>query len=1060
MPVLTQDASKAAVVNGQEVVHAALAEIVKWDEGPDGSLYVYGRASTPEVDTDDQIVAADWSGKALQQWLEEAPALRVQHNPSRDPAGSGVSVEVNRDGDGAHWVKAVVDEPVAQRLVKKRHLRAFSVGIAKPVIERDATGKARGGIIKGGRIVEVSLVDSPANRSCFLEIAKAAGDDGHAEFTGKVYGAGTLTKDAKPRAPKTVTVELPKGMSLSIKPSDLAKLATFKQRLATGGTVRAAPASAGTDTDGPELVAIKAVEAGAYKRDIDTATRRRLASEGRALPDLSYPVETREDAGNAVTLALSGHGDVAAAKRLIRRIARKEGWQDILDRLKGAGKKATAGKTAAPQVVKCDTCDGEGMSGGKPCPDCKKGKRMAKRAARKALTGPDVAKKKLKALCPECGAKQNREHKHCPECGHQLPAMAPQVHKNHDFVCLGCGKELDKGEKFCPECGKENPGHNPMADKKIPANKTAPAGARKDRVAKGRKDSGKPKGKTPAGASGAVSAPEAPAGAHREPDGAAVEAFEDDAGMQDGDHEAPAHLEALTGAGKAARPAAAKGKRGKKGKGKKGKPFSGQQAPPFGKDGDEDGGERSEKAAAFESSPDVLTSLRLKTLGVPLQLGVTHDLLCPAYSPGEVAVCHPQASLKSLDLGAWQARTMDDAASLPVTEAAKGLDLWNAALALKQADPSDLADLREGLHKAFRDANPGPGTFPTPTQIGPQQFHRPYLSDGHAAASPGHDGPNHAALPATGGIHPEQYRRGYLAAGHADDSPANTHPAGPMPAPDRTGAPTSGPARTYYRNTARESAAHAMSLMHDHIAAVFPDLCPMHASDNFASHPVPTPEGVPAVTPAPGTRGLGKSAKKNAKAQARQAERKAVQAGKRKAAKIRKKTRGRRRALEAKVLKGTITVDAARAKLGLDPVTQPPVTKATGTAEAIPGTVEHTLTGAPTPEDFAAAVAKATRPLLRQIGQQGKALKRQRKMLDAIAGQPDTAGAPFRGVALTKTSAPPAGDMPDVAKSAGQAQATLMAQLFDQWRHSPNPELREAAWAELTKRQLSVPPMT
>jgi len=28
-------------------------------------------------------------------------------------------------------------------------------------------------------------------------------------------------------------------------------------------------------------------------RDIDTATRRRLAAEGRALPNLSYPIETR-----------------------------------------------------------------------------------------------------------------------------------------------------------------------------------------------------------------------------------------------------------------------------------------------------------------------------------------------------------------------------------------------------------------------------------------------------------------------------------------------------------------------------------------------------------------------------------------------------------------------------------------------------------------------------------------------------------------------------------------------------------------------------------------------
>ena len=140
MAVLAPESGKAATLDGQEVVHVGLADIAKWEDGPDGSLYVYGKATTPEVDTDDQIVSSEFSGKALQDWLDTAPALRVQHNAQRDPAGSGVRLELNRDGDGGHWVKGVVDEPTAVRLVKRGHLRAFSVGIAAPVIERDMTG--------------------------------------------------------------------------------------------------------------------------------------------------------------------------------------------------------------------------------------------------------------------------------------------------------------------------------------------------------------------------------------------------------------------------------------------------------------------------------------------------------------------------------------------------------------------------------------------------------------------------------------------------------------------------------------------------------------------------------------------------------------------------------------------------------------------------------------------------------------------------------------------------------------------------------------------------------
>lgn len=61
------------------------------------------------------------------------------------------------------------------------------------------------------------------------------------------------------------------------------------------------------------------------KRKISAAERKQLAGEGKALPDGSYPVETAEDLHNAAILARSGHGDVAAAKRLIAKRAKELG---------------------------------------------------------------------------------------------------------------------------------------------------------------------------------------------------------------------------------------------------------------------------------------------------------------------------------------------------------------------------------------------------------------------------------------------------------------------------------------------------------------------------------------------------------------------------------------------------------------------------------------------------------------------------------------------------------------------------------------------------------------
>lgn len=61
------------------------------------------------------------------------------------------------------------------------------------------------------------------------------------------------------------------------------------------------------------------------KRKFSSARRKELASEGKALEDGSYPIENESDLHNAAVLARSGHGDVAAAKRLIARRAKELG---------------------------------------------------------------------------------------------------------------------------------------------------------------------------------------------------------------------------------------------------------------------------------------------------------------------------------------------------------------------------------------------------------------------------------------------------------------------------------------------------------------------------------------------------------------------------------------------------------------------------------------------------------------------------------------------------------------------------------------------------------------
>jgi hypothetical protein len=64
-------------------------------------------------------------------------------------------------------------------------------------------------------------------------------------------------------------------------------------------------------------------------KDLDTAERRKLADEGKALPDGSFPIRNREDLRDAV-LSFGRAKDKAEAKRWIKKRARElRGEKDL-----------------------------------------------------------------------------------------------------------------------------------------------------------------------------------------------------------------------------------------------------------------------------------------------------------------------------------------------------------------------------------------------------------------------------------------------------------------------------------------------------------------------------------------------------------------------------------------------------------------------------------------------------------------------------------------------------------------------------------------------------------
>ena len=142
------------------------ATIVKYDVNDDGTLMVYGKATDDTLDLDSQICDPTWLDTAMPAWFKSGGNIREMHGPS----AAGVAKEYESKSDG-HYIGVHVVDPIAVKKVETRVYQGFSIGIKSPRVVRDT--KAANGRIIDGQIIEVSLVDRPANPSAKLILAKA-----------------------------------------------------------------------------------------------------------------------------------------------------------------------------------------------------------------------------------------------------------------------------------------------------------------------------------------------------------------------------------------------------------------------------------------------------------------------------------------------------------------------------------------------------------------------------------------------------------------------------------------------------------------------------------------------------------------------------------------------------------------------------------------------------------------------------------------------------------------------------------------------------------------------
>ena len=138
-------------------------DLAKSQKQEDGTLIVCGYASSGSIDSDGETITSEAMKSAIPDYMKFG-AVREMHGSNA--AGTALTIQVQEDG--RTYFECLVVDPVAVKKCELGVYKAFSIG--GKVKERDSMNKS---IIKAINLIEVSLVDRPANPEAVFECFKA-----------------------------------------------------------------------------------------------------------------------------------------------------------------------------------------------------------------------------------------------------------------------------------------------------------------------------------------------------------------------------------------------------------------------------------------------------------------------------------------------------------------------------------------------------------------------------------------------------------------------------------------------------------------------------------------------------------------------------------------------------------------------------------------------------------------------------------------------------------------------------------------------------------------------
>ena len=301
--------------------------IEKADRNADGTMTVYGKATDDSIDIDQQICDGDWLKRAMPAWFKSGGNIREQHSN----IAAGVAKEYEAKADG-HYIGVLVVDPVSVKKVDAGVLKGFSVGIKNPRVVRDS--KAANGRIVDGQIVEVSLVDRPANPNCQLVLAKSV--DGEKdlvqveEWIEKKEGEEDFTQVIKPRKGEPADKELYAEVIQAAKakfdvyPSAYANAWVVREYKKRGGKYKAESKKKGLQSDSNSI------------------KERPMGSETIAVPESIFGdlfkfdkgeyERAREALANLISIEAQGmkegHNELSSISHLLEAVAHLHAWYE------------------------------------------------------------------------------------------------------------------------------------------------------------------------------------------------------------------------------------------------------------------------------------------------------------------------------------------------------------------------------------------------------------------------------------------------------------------------------------------------------------------------------------------------------------------------------------------------------------------------------------------------------------------------------------------------------------------------------------------------------------